>query len=228
MRTVVASSNQRRVLVIVAAMLATLGTACDKVPLLAPTNSTIALSAPSRVLPTNGSVTLTAIVSEQNGSPVQNGTTVRFTTTLGRLDPSETQTRNGIATTTFYAGAQSGVADIRAVSGNAGLTASTGTSASSSSQSTVQITIGSAAVKTITVRANPSTVSPSGGQVELTANVVGDNGIPLDQVLVTFGADQGTLSSQTATTDASGQAKTTLTTAARTTVTASAGSITSR
>ena len=58
---------------------------------------------------------------------------------------------------------------------------STGTGASSTSQSTVQITIGSAAVKTITVRANPSTVSPSGGQVELTANVVGDNGIGLPQ-----------------------------------------------
>jgi hypothetical protein len=227
MRSVVASSNQRRVLAVLAAALSVIGTACDKVPLLAPTNSTIALSAPTRVLPTNGSVTLTAIVSEQNGSPVQNGTTVRFTSTLGRLDPAEAQTRNGVATTTFFAGAQSGLADIHAVSGNAGLTASSGGAAASSSQSTLQISIGAAAVKGVTVRANPSTVGVSGGQVELTANVVGDNGTPLDQVLVTFSADQGTLGAQTATTDSNGQARTTLTTAVRTTVTAAAGTITS-
>ena len=95
MRRAVASSNPRRLpFVLLAGVLALASAACDKVPLLAPTNSTIALSAPTRVLPTNGTVTLTAIVSEQNGSPVQNGTTVRFTTTLGRLDPAEAQTRD--------------------------------------------------------------------------------------------------------------------------------------
>ena len=219
MRRAVASSNPRRLpFVLLAGVLALASAACDKVPLLAPTNSTIALSAPTRVLPTNGTVTLTAIVSEQNGSPVQNGTTVRFTTTLGRLDPAEAQTRNGMATTTFFAGTQSGVADIRAVSGNAGLGSTSSSSSTAAGQSTLQITVGAAAVKAITLRANPSTVGATGGQVELTANVVGDNGTPLDQVLVTFGADQGSLSAQTATTDANGQAKTTLTTSVRTSV----------
>ena len=137
---------------------------------------------------------------------------------LGRLDPAEAQTRNGMATTTFFAGTQSGVADIRAVSGNAGLGSTSSSSSTAAGQSTLQITVGAAAVKAITLRANPSTVGATGGQVELTANVVGDNGTPLDQVLVTFGADQGSLSAQTATTDANGQAKTTLTTSVRTSV----------
>jgi hypothetical protein len=44
--------------------------ACDKVPLLAPTNSTITLSASTRVLPFDGSTGLTAFVTESSGTPV--------------------------------------------------------------------------------------------------------------------------------------------------------------
>src|SRR5687768_6667076 len=76
---------------------------CDKAQLLAPTNSTITVSAPSRVLPSGGRTEVTAFVTEQSGTPVQNGTTVRFSSTLGRVDPVEAQTRNGLALTTFFA-----------------------------------------------------------------------------------------------------------------------------
>jgi hypothetical protein len=64
--------------VIVLSALAVLGTACDKAQLLAPTQSTITLSAPTRVLPSNGTTPVTAAVIEQAGTPVHNGTTVRF------------------------------------------------------------------------------------------------------------------------------------------------------
>jgi hypothetical protein len=67
-------------------------TACDKVPLLAPANSAITLSSNSLVVPTGGSTGLTAFVTESSGTAVQNGTTVRFTTTLGSVTPAETQT----------------------------------------------------------------------------------------------------------------------------------------
>src|SRR5688572_14162287 len=70
--------------------------ACDKAQLLAPTQSTITVSAPTRVLPSGGSTEVTAFVMEQSGTPVHNGTTVRFTSTLGRVDPGEAQTRNGL------------------------------------------------------------------------------------------------------------------------------------
>src|SRR5436190_4372963 len=78
--------------------------ACDRVPLTAPTNSTITVTAPNRVLPLGGSTEVTAFVAEQSGTPVQNGTVVRFTATLGTLTPVEVETRNGLAVTMFQAG----------------------------------------------------------------------------------------------------------------------------
>ena len=79
---------------------AVMAVACDRVQLLAPTNSTITVTAPNRVLPLGGSTEVTAFVLEQAGTPVQNGTVVRFTATLGSISPTETETRNGLAITT--------------------------------------------------------------------------------------------------------------------------------
>src|SRR5687767_14054777 len=149
--------------VVLLVVLAVLTAACDKAQLLAPTKSTITLSAPTRVLPSNGSAPVTATVIEQAGTPVQNGTTVRFTTTLGRVEPVEVQTVNGLAITTFFAGPNSGIAEIRGNSGAA--TGGEGTTATNA----VSITIGAAAVNTVTVRANPSSIGPNGGTVELIA-----------------------------------------------------------
>ena len=205
----------------------TTAAACEKAQLLAPTNSTITLSAPTRVLPAGGSTEVTAVVVEQSGTPVQNGTTVRFSTSLGRVDPVEAQTRNGVATTTFFAGANSGVAEIRGISGGAGGGTSTGTgtgtSATATAANVIQITIGAAAVNTVTLRANPASVGPNGGTVELIAAVVAENGRLLEGILVTFNASQGQLGSPTAVTDSSGEARTTLTTSFETKVTATAG-----
>ena len=71
---------------------------CDKVPLTAPTESTIVLSANGSSVPLAGGVDVTATVTEKPGTPVQNGTLVTFTTTLGRVEPSEAQTTNGRVT----------------------------------------------------------------------------------------------------------------------------------
>ena len=213
-------------LVLVVALLG----ACDKVPLLAPTGSAITLSANSLVVPTNGTTGLTAFVTESSGTPVQNGTTVRFTTTLGTVTPSETQTTNGIAVATFQAGASSGIAEVHAISGGAaGATTSSGsgTTATSGTANVVKITVGAAAVNAVTLRANPSTVGPNGGSVELVASVITESGAPVLSVPVTFNADQGTLTVQTVPTDVNGEARTVLTTAQKTNVTATAGTKTS-
>jgi hypothetical protein len=185
------------------------------------------------VLPVGGSTQLTAEVIEQAGTPVQNGTTVRFTTTLGRVDPAEAQTRNGIATATFFAGDDSGIADVRATSGaaNAGSTTtpppSTGgtgtTTTTPSSANVVQISVGAASIETVTVRANPATVSQSGGTVQVVATVTGTNGRALPNLVVNFSATHGTLSSGSAITDAAGEARVSLTTNADTEITATAG-----
>ena len=202
-------------------MIAVLTGACDKAQLLAPTKSTITVSAPTRVLPSGGSTEVTAFVMESGGTPVQNGTTVRFTSTLGRVDPGEAQTRNGLAITTFFAGDSSGIAEIRASSGAA--TGGEGTA----NLNVLTITIGAAAVTAVTIRANPASVGPGGGSVELIATAVGKEGQTLPGIVVTFSTTQGSLSSPTATTNAGGEARTTLTTAEAASVTATAGTVTS-
>ncbi|HLG59425.1 MAG TPA: PKD domain-containing protein [Vicinamibacterales bacterium] len=202
------------------------GVSCDKAQLLAPTNSTVTLSAQSRVLPTGGSTEVSAAVIESGGTPVQNGTTVRFTTTLGRVDPIEAQTRNGIAVTTFFAGNDSGIAEVRGTSGGAGGTAPPATTPPTTTTTTtniVQISVGSGAVDTVTVRANPAVVSTNGGTVNVIATVVGVGGRLLASIPVSFSSSRGTLSSTSVLTDANGEARVTLTTNADTDISVAAG-----
>src|SRR5687768_5114465 len=78
--------------------------ACDKVPLLAPTGSVITLLPVTTSVSLNSEVTIIATVIENGqavggtggavaarpgaGTPVQNGTLVSFTTTIGRIEPA--------------------------------------------------------------------------------------------------------------------------------------------
>src|SRR5438034_2735957 len=62
--------------------------ACQKVPLLAPTGSSINLTATATTLPINGSADLIAQVLESGGTPPQNGTLVTFTTPPGTVQPA--------------------------------------------------------------------------------------------------------------------------------------------
>ena len=211
-------------LAVVVALLA----ACDKVPLLAPTGSVITLSANATTIPSGGTVGLTAFVNESSGTPVQNGTTVRFTSTLGVVSPSEVQTTNGLAVATFTASSGSGVAEIRALSGAAtGGASGTGSSNAGCSANCVQITVGTAAVSSVSVRANPATVPANGGTVEIIAIAVGggtSGNLPLANIPVSFSTSAGSLSATTALTDANGEARVQLTTSRKATVTASVGS----
>ena len=99
-----------------AACVASLASACDKLPLLAPTGSKVTLSSNSSVVQANGTAEIRATVLEQSGTPVQNGTTVTFTTNLGALSPTEARTLNGVAPVQFVGNGQSGKAQIRAIS----------------------------------------------------------------------------------------------------------------
>ena len=92
---------------------------CDKVQLTAPTESTIQLFANASAVPLNGSVEIIGTVIEQAGTPVQNGTVVTFTTTLGRIDPSEARTNNGRVSVRLISDGRSGTARVTAISGGA-------------------------------------------------------------------------------------------------------------
>ena len=106
-------------LVALTAISAAVAVGCDSSPLVAPVASTISVSAASTALPFGGSTEVSAYVIEEAGTPVQNGTVVRFSATLGRLDPEEAKTRDGVARTTFIAGSTAGQAQVIAMSGGA-------------------------------------------------------------------------------------------------------------
>jgi len=204
-----------------------LSSGCDKVPLLAPSGSVISLFAAANTVPLNGDIEIVANVIENGttqtpaqtpgsttpgtptsgtttsttagaGTPVQNGTLVSFTTTIGRIEPSEARTSNGQVRVRFFSGGQSGVATITAFSGGA-------------SGKLENLKVGAAGVERVVVGANPQTVAPTGGTSTITARVEDVSGTGLSGIPVTFTTDNGSLNPSTAPTDSSGVATTTLT-----------------
>lgn len=186
---------------------------CDKVALTAPTESTISLFASSTIVPLNGTSEITATVIEQAGTPVQNGTLVTFTTTLGNIDPREARTNNGKATVRFVANAGgSGVASVRAFSGSA-------------TSDALELTVGAAAAGSVLLSISPGALPAGGGTVTVTATVVDTNGNRMPGIPVTFTSSAGTLLNNAVFTDANGEARTTLNANRQTTVTVTAGSL---
>jgi hypothetical protein len=184
--------------------------ASDKVPLTAPTGSTVTLFSNTTIVPVNGAAEITATVVEAGGTLVQNGTLVTFTTTIGTVDPAEARTRDGKVTVRLVAGNRSGRAVVRAFSG--GVTSGD-----------LTVDIGGAAAGRIALSANPSNISAAGGTSTITAIVFDVDGNRLPGVPVSFTADAGSFSSTVGITNAQGEATTTITTNRETTVTASAG-----
>lgn len=199
---------------------------CDKVPLFAPSGTTIRLYTNTQVLPLNGTAEITASVLESGGNPVQNGTRVTFITSLGTVSPVDIGTTDGKATVTFFAGNQSGTAVINAYSGSSSTSSSTSTGTGGTTTTTgsgVSIVIGAAAATTVVAMASPSSVSQLGGNSIITASVLDSNNNGLAGVPVSFSTDQGTISPVIATTNATGQAQTTLSTNQTATVTVTVG-----
>lgn len=207
-RTRPAGWQSCRLVLLLAAVLA--AAACDKVQLTAPTESTIQLFAGGTSVPLNGSVDIVGTVTEQAGTPVQNGTVVTFTTTLGRIEPSEARTNNGRVTVRLTSDGRSGTATVTAISGGA-------------TSDALEIPVGGAAASDVVLRANPGSVGAGGGSVQLVATVRDEAGNPIAGVPVTFSTTAGQLAASSANTDASGDARTTLTTTREATVTARAG-----
>jgi len=219
-----------RISFVCATLVAIAAVACDTMPLTAPSGSALTISAGSTSVPPGGTTEIRAYVLEASGTAVQNGTTVHFSTNLGRVDPIDALTTNGYAVTTFMAGDSSGVADVSATSGGTGATTpstdngSGGTTTPSTTNSNVvRITVGGAAATVVVLNASPSNVPPIGGTVTMIAAVLDANGNRLRNLPVTFSTDRGTLSATVANTDNNGEARVQLTTNQETIVTARAG-----
>jgi PKD repeat protein len=180
--------------------------ACDKVPLLAPTESTITLNVSTTTVPVNGTASVIASVTESAGTPVQNGTVVTFTSSFGTIEPAEARTEAGKATVVFRAGIQSGTAVIGAFSGAA-------------RSETVEVKVGGAAASAVVLRAEPRGI----GVADVIATVLDESGNPLAGVPVTFSTTAGQVSPGQVVTNGSGEARATVSTSREATVTARAG-----
>ena len=216
-----------------------LAVACDRVPLLAPTGTVITLftssstvtdtdaieiiatliesgTAPTTPTPGNGTTTPgTTTSTAAAGTPVQNGTLVTFTTTIGRIEPREARTKNGQVSVRFYSDGASGVATITAFSGGA-------------SAKIEGILLGAAAAARITVTATPQSLPAGGGTSVVRARVESELGGGIAGVPVTFTTTAGTLSAPIAVTDEFGIATVSLTTDRQAEVTALSGAQTGK
>ena len=203
--------------------------ACDKSAFVAPAGSTITLFTTSTVLGVNGEALITALVLEsgqfgdtpttpgqpttpsgtRGGTPVNDGTLVAFSTTLGFIEP-EARTTNGLALARLLGDGRSGTATVTAVSGAA--------------TKTLEIKIGSAGATRTVVTANPPVLPFGGGTTFITARVEDAGGNGLMGVPVNFSSSTGFFSLTAAITDERGLATTTFTTTSTATVTAATGS----
>lgn len=199
---------------------------CHKMPLVAPSGSALTLVAATNVLPVNGVTDIIAVVIEGGlaagsgqdpttvvvngvGTPVHNGTMVTFTTSLGRVEPTEARTNGGRAIVKLIADGRSGTAKITAFSGAA--------------TNTLDVDIGAAGATRVAVTANPQSLPYTGGTSTISARVEDQQGNGLLGVPVSFSTTKGTLAATTVVSNDQGLALTTLTTTVDATVTASTG-----
>lgn len=162
--------------------------ACDRVTPVAPVGSTITISVnPSRIDAEGEAALVTIIVRKEDGTPVNPGTQVNVSTTLGTLDPEVTFTdETGVAKSQLTGDGRIGMATVSATTGAAALVS-------------VEVQIGSVAAS-ITLTATPSNVpkDPQGdeGVIELLALIRDDTGAPLGGGVVNFFAETGVLASR--------------------------------
>ncbi|HZF09338.1 MAG TPA: Ig-like domain-containing protein [Thermoanaerobaculia bacterium] len=188
---------------------------CGKATPVAPTGTTLAITAnPSRI-DLFGTSTITVFGRKANGSNLDPGTEVRFSTDKGSIDGIST-IKDGQATATLHGDGSSGTATVTATTG-------------ASTMVTTKIQVGQGDVKpTLLVNVNPNNI-PVLGKSTVTVIARNADGTAVgagQSVIVT--TDLGTLKpASPLTTDASGIATTTLTAgsqAGTATVTAIVGS----
>jgi PKD domain len=168
-----------------ACLLLAAGLGCSRTSPVAPSGSTITLSAnPAFISTATGSSTITAIVTRPNGTPALSGTIVRFSADIATITSEATTDSHGVATAVLQADGVLGKATVSATTGG------------SSTATTLAVTIGSTPLAAfLTLQADPPTVTASGGNVRLLAVVRDTSGNPVLGAGVTFSSPVGVLRS---------------------------------
>ena len=146
---------------------------CHQAILTAPLGSTILLTAnPTDIAAHGGISVISALVMEETGTPVPDGTVVQFFTTLGRIQ-EQGRTNDGVARVNLVSDARSGTAEVSAFSGEA-------------SDGPIAIRVGAILPRRVIVTAAPSRIPSISRSTHIFATVIDDQGNPVPNVPVIF------------------------------------------
>ena len=190
-------SLSRWSLLVLAGVAGVLG--CSEGTPVAPTGTILRVSAFPTQIGKLGRSTITVNAYRSTGNPVNPGTEVRLSSTLGSIDPVAYTSETGQATAVLQGTGRVGTATVSAFSGGV-------------DPVTIDIAIGELAAS-MSFQVTPSSVAETGGILELLALVRDDVSQPLAGAQVNFRSEVGTLASggRFITTDADGEARDTLT-----------------
>jgi hypothetical protein len=176
--------------------------ACDEGTPTAPTGAILRISANPTQIAATGSSTITLQALRSNGNPVNPGTEIRLSTSIGTVDEVVFTDDDGVAHATLRGDGRTGTATVSAHSGAVEAV-------------TTEVEVGASA-GAIRLTVTPTSIPETGGTLDLLALVRDEQGQPLPGASVNFSADAGTLDSggEFIVTDASGTARDVLTVSA--------------
>lgn len=172
---------------------------CSEGTPVAPEGTILRISAFPTQIGKVGRSTITVSAYRSTGNPVNPGTEVRLSSTLGSVDPVAYTSESGQATAVLQGTGRVGTATVSAFSGGV-------------EPVTIDIAIGELAAS-MSLQVTPSSIAETGGILDLLALVRDDVSQPLAGAQVNFRSEVGTLASggRFLTTDADGEARDTLT-----------------
>ncbi|HUP21736.1 MAG TPA: PKD domain-containing protein [Thermoanaerobaculia bacterium] len=156
--------------------------ACDSASPVAPPGTVLTLSANPTRIASDGQSQVRVTAYRPNGTPVNEGTAILLSTTVGTIPGSVVTDRAGEAIALLRGNGDFGTATVTASLGGAEST-------------TVEIQVGLSA-GSITLQATPASVAETGGRVNLIATVRDDQGRALGGATVNFSTDVGQLDSE--------------------------------
>lgn len=183
---------------------------CEQSDNVASSGSHLLLTANPPQISMNGTSLLTVTGTDENGSPLEDGTIVSFSVEkeAGRITPNSVELLNGTATSTYFATNFFGEMTVTATSGSV--------------QADTTITVADDLEENVFVSAKPSTFPQGGGTSLISAVVTDGRGEPIEDIGVQFSTTEGILQSDGGViqTNSNGLAIDTLNTTENATVTA--------
>ncbi len=172
---------------------------CSEGTPVAPEGTILRISAFPTLIGKVGRSTVTVSAYRVTGNPVNPGTEVRFSSSLGSIDPVAYTSDSGQATAVLQGTGRVGTATVSAFSGGV-------------EPVTIDIAIGELAAS-MSLQVTPSSIAETGGTLDLLALVRDAVSQPLAGAQVNFRSEVGTLASggRFITTDIDGEARDTLT-----------------